>query len=97
MHLTGLKIACGQGGCGACTVMVSFVSSFTKNIHHVAVNSCLLPVCAVHGMAVTTVEGLGSVKNGMHPVQVNMFPQQFSSVFKSIKFKFIIEAYIAYI
>lgn len=37
---------------------------------HVAVNACLTPVCAVHGAAVTTVEGIGSVEAGLHPVQV---------------------------
>lgn len=32
-------------------------------------NACLTPVCAVHGMAVITVEGIGSVADGLHPVQ----------------------------
>ncbi|XP_076288597.1 xanthine dehydrogenase rosy isoform X2 [Lasioglossum baleicum] len=36
---------------------------------HLAVNACLTPVCAVHGLAVTTVEGIGSVKTKLHPVQ----------------------------
>lgn len=34
-----------------------------------AVNACLTPVCAVHGLAVTTVEGIGSTKTKLHPVQ----------------------------
>ena len=33
-------------------------------------NACLAPLCSMHGLAVTTVEGIGSVKNGLHPVQV---------------------------
>lgn len=41
----------------------------TNAIKHVAVNACLTPVCAVHGMAVTTVEGIGSTKTKLHPVQ----------------------------
>lgn len=36
---------------------------------HVAANACLTPVCAMHGMAVTTVEGIGSTKTKLHPVQ----------------------------
>ena len=35
-------------------------------------NACLAPLCSMHGLAVTTVEGIGSVKNGLHPVQVNI-------------------------
>jgi len=34
-----------------------------------AVNACLTPICAVHGLAVTTVEGIGSTKTKLHPVQ----------------------------
>lgn len=41
----------------------------TKEIKHVAANACLTPVCAVHGMSVTTVEGIGSTKTKLHPVQ----------------------------
>nr|XP_031845832.1 xanthine dehydrogenase isoform X2 [Nomia melanderi]XP_031845840.1 xanthine dehydrogenase isoform X2 [Nomia melanderi] len=49
--------------------MISKVDFKTKNISHLAVNACLTPVCAVHGMAVTTVEGIGSVKTKLHSVQ----------------------------
>ena len=37
---------------------------------HFSANGCLLPLCAVDGMAVTTVEGIGSTKTALHPVQV---------------------------
>lgn len=40
---------------------------------HLSANGCLLPLCAVDGMAVTTVEGIGSTKTALHPVQVNKF------------------------
>ncbi|KAL3874744.1 hypothetical protein ACJMK2_037715 [Sinanodonta woodiana] len=69
LHLTGTKLGCGEGGCGACTVMVSRYDSYRSKIQHFSANACLLPVCSVHSMAVTTVEGIGSVKNGLHPVQ----------------------------
>lgn len=56
-----------QGGCGACTVMVSQV--LRGKIVHRAVNACLAPLASVDSCAVTTVEGIGTVKGGMHPVQ----------------------------
>ncbi|CAN0225347.1 unnamed protein product, partial [Ectocarpus sp. 13 AM-2016] len=42
--LTGTKLGCGEGGCGACTVMVSSFDSDKKQIKHAAVNACLAPV-----------------------------------------------------
>lgn len=70
LSLCGTKLGCGEGGCGACTVMLSkVVDRQTLEIRHVAVNACLTPICAVHGMAVTTVEGIGSTKTKLHPVQ----------------------------
>ncbi len=70
--LTGSKLACGEGGCGACTIMVSQYSPQNGSISHHAVNACLIPICSVHGMAITTVEGIGSIKTRLHPVQVGI-------------------------
>jgi aerobic-type carbon monoxide dehydrogenase small subunit (CoxS/CutS family) len=53
--LTGTKEGCGEGECGACTVLVDGVP----------VNACLVPVAQVAGARVTTIEGLG----GRHPLQ----------------------------
>ena len=39
---------------------------------HRSVNACLAPVVSLHGQAVTTVEGIGSSKTRLHPVQVEM-------------------------
>ncbi|KAI8505444.1 hypothetical protein Bbelb_166330 [Branchiostoma belcheri] len=36
---------------------------------HLAVNACLAPICSLHGAAVTTVEGIGSTRTRLHPVQ----------------------------
>jgi carbon-monoxide dehydrogenase small subunit len=53
--LTGTKEGCGEGECGACTVLIDGAP----------VNSCLVPVAQVDGARVTTIEGLG----GDHPLQ----------------------------
>ncbi|CAI5525077.1 unnamed protein product [Closterium sp. Naga37s-1] len=50
--LTGTKLGCGEGGCGACTVMVSRVDASTGRISHCAVNACLAPLYSVEGAAV---------------------------------------------
>ncbi|XP_072388344.1 xanthine dehydrogenase-like isoform X1 [Diabrotica undecimpunctata] len=69
LRLCGTKLGCGEGGCGACTVMVSKLDRQTNKIIHLPVNACLTPICSMHGLAVTTVEGIGSTKTRLHPVQ----------------------------
>ncbi|XP_008831690.1 aldehyde oxidase 2 [Nannospalax galili] len=69
LRLTGAKYACGTGGCGACTVMLSKHDLVSKKIRHFSVTACLVPLCSLHGAAVTTVEGVGSIKTRIHPVQ----------------------------
>ncbi|KAI0220104.1 Xanthine dehydrogenase, partial [Lamellibrachia satsuma] len=69
LRLVGTKKACGQGGCGACTVMVSRIDRQQHKIQHYAINSCITPICSLHGLAVTTVEGVGSRHGNIHPVQ----------------------------
>ncbi|MEM8935098.1 MAG: (2Fe-2S)-binding protein [Pseudomonadota bacterium] len=56
--LKGSKFGCGAGLCGACSMLVNGASART----------CILPVSAVEGAAVTTIEGLGTPDN-LHPVQ----------------------------
>jgi isoquinoline 1-oxidoreductase subunit alpha len=58
LQLTGTKYGCGLALCGACTV----------HIDGRAARSCVTPVSAVKGRAVTTIEGLSP--DGSHPVQV---------------------------
>lgn len=42
----------------------------STHLRHYAVNACLAPLCSLHLVAVTTVEGIGSVARKLHPVQV---------------------------
>ena len=58
--LTGTKKGCGQGGCGACTVILSRPDQRTGQVEHLAINSCLRPVCSLGGLAITTIEGTGA-------------------------------------
>lgn len=69
LFLCGTKMGCAEGGCGACTVMISRYDRDKKKVNHFAVNACLMPVCSLHGLAVTTVEGIGSTRTRLHPVQ----------------------------
>lgn len=57
LDLPGTKYSCGIAQCGACTV----------HLNDTAVRSCSLPLSAVAGQSITTIEGLS--ENGDHPVQ----------------------------
>ena len=57
--LTGTKVGCGYGECGACTVILD----------RMAVNSCLILAAQVDGREVLTVEGLRERAGELHPVQ----------------------------
>ena len=59
--LTGTKEGCAEGECGACAVMVARPGTAGSTATEwVAVNSCLVPVGALDGQEVVTVEGLGT-------------------------------------
>jgi xanthine dehydrogenase/oxidase len=67
LKLTGTKIGCGEGGCGACTVMVK--ESSADDSTAVPINSCLRLLCSCDALEITTVEGLGSESSGFSEIQ----------------------------
>jgi xanthine dehydrogenase YagT iron-sulfur-binding subunit len=58
LNLTGAKLVCGRGECGACTVLLDGVSVY----------ACLTLTQACEGRSVTTIEGVGR-DDALHPVQ----------------------------
>jgi carbon-monoxide dehydrogenase small subunit len=59
LELSGTKPGCGEGECGACTVL----------INNKAVNSCIYPVLEVADATVTTIEGMVGPSGELHPIQ----------------------------
>ncbi len=58
LGLTGSRFGCGEGQCGACTVLIDGKAS----------RSCITPVASVEGKSITTIEGLAA-EGRLHPVQ----------------------------
>jgi aerobic carbon-monoxide dehydrogenase small subunit len=61
LNLTGTKLGCGSGDCGACTVMVDGKS----------VSSCLTLAVEMDGRQILTVEGLAPSGETLHPIQAS--------------------------
>ena len=60
LELTGSKPGCGEGECGACTVLVDGLP----------INSCIYPVLEADGKEVLTIEGLADKDKKLHPIQI---------------------------
>lgn len=59
LGLTGTKIGCGVGECGACTILIDGKT----------VNSCLLPAAYIDGHTILTIEGVSPENGPIHPIQ----------------------------
>jgi len=69
---SGTKEGCAEGECGACAVALLTSGPGESGSHFEAVNSCLLPLYAVSGREVISVEGVAQPDGAMHPVQQAM-------------------------
>ena len=65
LKLKGARFGCGLGQCGACTVIIDGK----------AVQSCDVPVSAVAGLSITTIEGIGA-PDRLHPLQQAFIREQ---------------------
>jgi aerobic-type carbon monoxide dehydrogenase small subunit (CoxS/CutS family) len=65
LNLTGTKLGCDRGECGACTVLIDDVSTY----------SCSTLTHMVRGRSITTIEGLESADGTLHPVQQAMIDE----------------------
>ncbi|MGI4832463.1 MAG: 2Fe-2S iron-sulfur cluster-binding protein [Janthinobacterium lividum] len=68
-HLTGTKIGCREGDCGACTVLVGELAPDGQRIAYQSMTSCLTPLGNCHGKHVVTVEGINRAGGQLTPVQ----------------------------
>jgi len=65
LNLTGTKLGCDRAECGACTVLVDDVASY----------SCSMLTHSIRGKAITTIEGLEGPDGSLHPVQQAMIDE----------------------
>src|SRR5258708_35305529 len=66
LGLTGTKFGCGIGACGACSV----------HLDGEVARSCRIPVAAVAGKRITTIEGIAAPNGALHPVQQALIDAQ---------------------
>uniref|UniRef100_A0A2A4JUF7 FAD-binding PCMH-type domain-containing protein n=1 Tax=Heliothis virescens TaxID=7102 RepID=A0A2A4JUF7_HELVI len=67
LELNGTKYMCRQASCGACVVTARRPTGLPY-----AVNSCILPIMACHGLEITTIEEVGNRNKGYHPLQTTL-------------------------
>ena len=70
LHCTGTKEGCGEGDCGACTVVLG--EAHAGGLRYSAVNSCIRLAHSIDGLALWTVEDLAQSNGAPHPVQEAM-------------------------
>ncbi|KAK4380360.1 hypothetical protein RND71_002222 [Anisodus tanguticus] len=62
------KLGCGEGGCGACVVLLSKYDPQLKRVEDFSVSSCLTLLCSLNGCSITTSDGLGNTTDGFHSI-----------------------------
>ena len=70
LHCTGTKEGCGEGDCGACTVVIA--EPHDGALQYRAINSCIRLAHSIDGMALWTVEDLAGDDGRLHPAQEAM-------------------------
>ncbi|MDP3832995.1 MAG: xanthine dehydrogenase small subunit [Hydrogenophaga sp.] len=70
LHCTGTKEGCGEGDCGACTVVLG--EAVDGKLEYKAINSCIRLAHSVEGLAVWTAEDLAAPAGELHPAQEAM-------------------------
>ncbi|MFN5095702.1 MAG: xanthine dehydrogenase small subunit [Limnohabitans sp.] len=70
LRLTATKEGCGAGDCGACIVVVG--EAIGENLQYCAINSCIKPAHAIHGLALWTAADLSAPNGDLHPAQQAM-------------------------
>ena len=65
----GTKVSCAEGGCGACTVALSYTDPATGKPAVKSINSCLALLLSLNGMSVVTNDGIGNKNIGYNPIQ----------------------------
>jgi xanthine dehydrogenase small subunit len=69
---TGTKEGCGEGDCGACTVVLGEASADGRHVDYRAINSCIRLAHSIDGMALWTAEDIANSDGTLHPAQEAM-------------------------
>uniref|UniRef100_A0A8R7R774 aldehyde oxidase n=1 Tax=Triticum urartu TaxID=4572 RepID=A0A8R7R774_TRIUA len=69
---TGTKLGCGEGGCGACVVLIATYNPTKDEVTEFSASSCLTLLYNINLCSVITTEGLGNTKDGFHSIQKRM-------------------------
>ena len=69
-HLTGTKIGCREGDCGACTVLVGEIKE--GELQYQSMTCCLMPIGNAQGKHIVSIEGINLLPGNLNPVQQAM-------------------------